>query len=383
MTTAYGDWGAEIVRGDDPGDHFTKLHNLLARCKMLPPEYVGAFTYLLSHDQGWRTTEQQMMRDLGRGRTYVRSALAAMEKANLLRRGRVRNPDGTLGASRWWVSGLAAVLQQLGFDEETVRQRVDQEAEKCFRSSAPMSRNATQATTSENATADAPNKPGKDGLSGFMPKSRYPTLDNQHPKKTKKKEDQPSSPTPPGPAAGSAAGAAGSGRQEPGPQTQTQTRVPNPRSSRANRHQVQEHPAAAGLVDGLEWPGTIDRARITASRRTLITAAASALAAGHHPDAVRATAQEAMPGARTPGAVVAALQTLAGQEPDPAIAAAAQRAAAAAERERMANTRHEFVADELSPTYCRLCGRTRNNPNAHGTRTTVDVPAPEMTGGVR
>lgn len=375
MTTAYGDWGAEIVRGDDPGDHFTKLHNLLARCKMLPPEYVGAFTYLLSHDQGWRTTEQQMMRDLGRGRTYVRSALAAMEKANLLRRGRVRNPDGTLGASRWWVSGLAAVLQQLGFDEETVRQRVDQEAEKCFRSSAPMSRNATQATTSENAAADAPNKPGKDGLSGFMPKSRYPTLDNQHPKKTNKKEDQPSSPTPPREAAGSTAGAAEAGRQEPETSTQTQTRVPNPRrSSRANRHQVQEHPAAAGLVDRLEWPGTIDRARITASRRTLITAAASALAAGHHPDAVRATAQEAMPGARTPGSVVAALQKLADQAPDPAIEESARRAAAAAERDRMANTRHKFVPDAVNASYCQLCGRTQAISRIHG-------PSRVMAGG--
>lgn len=200
------------------------------------------------------------------------------------------------------------------------------------------------------------------------------------------KEEPPSSPTPPQEAAGSAAGSADSGRQEPetSTQTQTQTRVPNPRrSSRANRHQVLAHPAAAELVDALEWPGTIDQARITASRRNLITAAASALDAGHHPDAVRTTAQEAMPGAETPGSVVAALKTLASQEPDPAIAAAAQRAAAAAERERMATTKHEFVADELTPTYCQRCGRTRNNPNAHGTRTTVDVPAPAMTGGVR
>lgn len=128
------------------------------------------------------------------------------------------------------------------------------------------------------------------------------------------------------------------------------------------------------MVDALEWPRAIDRARITASRRTLITAAASALAAGHHPDAVRATAQEAMPGARTPGSVVAALKTLAGQEPDPAIAAAAQRAAAAAERDRMANTPHQFVPDEVNASYCQLCGRTQAISRIHG-------PSRVMAGG--
>ena len=56
--------------------------------------------------------------------------------------------------------------------------------------------------------------------------------------------------------------------------------------------------------------------------------------------------------------------------------------AAMARRERMATTPHEFVADELTPTYCQLCGHTRNHPHAHGTRT-VNVPAPAMTGGVR
>lgn len=56
--------------------------------------------------------------------------------------------------------------------------------------------------------------------------------------------------------------------------------------------------------------------------------------------------------------------------------------AAMAGRERMATTPHEFVADELTPTYCQLCGHTRNHPHAHGTRT-VNVPAPAMTGGVR
>lgn len=183
----------------------------------------------------------------------------------------------------------------------------------------------------------------------------------------------------PAAAAGSAVGAAGSGRQEPETstqtQTQTQTRVPNPRcSSRANRHQVQEHPAAAELVDALEWPGVISRARITASRRNLITAAASALDAGHHPDAVRATAQEAMPGARTPGSVVAALQKLADQAPDPAIEESARRAAATAERERMANTRHKFVPDAVNASYCQLCGRTQAISRIHG-------PSRVMAGG--
>src|SRR5690606_38746964 len=96
--------------------------------------------------------------------------------------------------------------------------------------------------------------------------------------------------------------------------------------------------AAAELVDALEWPGTIDRTRITASRRNLLTAAASALAAGHHPDAVRATAVEAMPGAKTPGAVVARLRDLATRTPDPAVVAAAEREAAEQARERMRRT---------------------------------------------
>lgn len=117
--------------------------------------------------------------------------------------------------------------------------------------------------------------------------------------------------------------------------------------------------AAAELVDALEWPGTIDRARITASRRNLITAAASALAAGHHPDAVRATAVEAMPGAKTPGAVVARLRDLAATTPDPAVAAAAERTAAEQARKRLGRTPHQWVDDPRRPSYCGACGRTR------------------------
>lgn len=351
MTTAVNDdaWGAEIVRGDDPGDHYTKIHNLLLRGKMLPPEYVGPFGYLMSHSQGWRVTEKQMMRDLGKGRTYVRSALAAMEKAGLLRRGRVRNPDGTLGASLWWVSGLAPMLRQLGLDEETVMQRVDEEAGRCFRSSQPVSRNATQATASENTSKATPNSPTDGDLSGSMPKSRYPTLDNptldnrptkkNNLKKTNPEENQPTSPTPPGTAASSAAGAAEAGRQGADDF--------EPQKIQSGQADDAAHAQAAEIISAIDWPA---KCRVDQGTQLRLVALASrCLAAGHSVGAVQAAVTEDLPAVWGAGLLVRRLQDLAEN----------QRTDAGASSARV-ETPHQFEAGK-SPGYCCVCGRRQEN----------------------
>lgn len=307
MTTAM------VIRGPMGGDHYTPVHNWILRGG-LRPEYVGVYAYVASHREGWRLTEVQIAKEIGKGRSYVRAALQAMEDAQLLVRQRVRNTDGTLAGALWWVSDLAAQLRHLGVDENTIQRRVTDEAERCFRRSAPMSENRTLAVTRQN---DPPAE-DQERLPRSEPKSGYPTLGNRTTKeeqafKKSKISPPPTSSSPPAPAVDADV------QEEEvvmGTDPTTHNQEPQTRESAAGDDLVSE---AVQVVDAAPWPAGQEPG--PTNRAKLALAAEQCLSAGHPTSDVSRELAEAMTANTPVGAMLTRLERLAALPPaKPAVA---------------------------------------------------------------
>lgn len=149
---------ATIVRGPMASEHYTAVHNAIARGQIIPARYVGVWTAITSHTAGWRLTETALADSLGASRNYIRAAISAMEAAHLIVRRRRRLRSGQLGGAVWIVTDLAVQLRALGVDDPaTIASRVAAEAERLV-CGVPQGRRhvpeGTQVATSENA-ADA------------------------------------------------------------------------------------------------------------------------------------------------------------------------------------------------------------------------------------
>lgn len=206
--------GAAVVRGPMAADHFTQVHNLIIRGHTaIHTKYVGVWAYITSHENGWKLTERHIARDLDVGRDFVRAALRSIENAGCLMRTRVRDTNGTLGESAWFVTDLPIQLQQAGVtDPEVIAGQVTEAYEHWMRqlytaeadsteqipSAEPRSENPPLGSTCD--TTDSPDDNTDRSYPSAEPKSGYPTLasptlDFQTTKKTKEKNTKSEEPT--------------------------------------------------------------------------------------------------------------------------------------------------------------------------------------------
>lgn len=76
-----------VDRGDLPGDHFTIISNAWLRDESLSWKAKGLLAYLASHAQGFRVSQNLMLRQATDGRDSLLSGLAELERAGYLVRG--------------------------------------------------------------------------------------------------------------------------------------------------------------------------------------------------------------------------------------------------------------------------------------------------------
>jgi hypothetical protein len=113
-----------VIAGLRPSDGFTVVENSTVRNAALSWRSRGLLTWLLSHAPGWETNVEGIIGEGDLGRDGVNSMLQELERAGHLRREQVRNPDGTLGRSKWLVYRIRTVdglaVDGLAVDGSTV-----------------------------------------------------------------------------------------------------------------------------------------------------------------------------------------------------------------------------------------------------------------------
>lgn len=102
----------KIIRAHRPSDHFTIVANKAIRDAQIPWDSLGLLVWLLSHKEGWETSERRIAAERGAGRHAVRSMLAPLEEHGYLSRdGQNRNEGGKFGAGVWYVSDQPTVVR--------------------------------------------------------------------------------------------------------------------------------------------------------------------------------------------------------------------------------------------------------------------------------
>lgn len=93
-----------IVRGPRSQDRYTSVPNETIRDPRLTWEALGLHSWLLSHDEGWETSERRIAAVRGTGRTKVRSMLKPLEEHGYLeRKTQSRGDGGRFGDGDWIV----------------------------------------------------------------------------------------------------------------------------------------------------------------------------------------------------------------------------------------------------------------------------------------
>ncbi|MEU5632085.1 hypothetical protein AB0H27_11200 [Streptomyces rishiriensis] len=100
---------AGIRRGVMAADQFTQIANGLFRDPQLSFKAKGVFGLLSTHRDGWRMTVADIARRGRDGESAVKSGLKELEKHGFLVRERERGPDGTLGATAYFLTDLPAL----------------------------------------------------------------------------------------------------------------------------------------------------------------------------------------------------------------------------------------------------------------------------------
>jgi hypothetical protein len=85
-----------VRRKKRPVDHYTMVHNDLARDSLLSPKAKGVAIFLLSHDAGYKLSLPRIAKQMGVGETLIRAALQEMEKLGYLERTAVRDRAGRI-----------------------------------------------------------------------------------------------------------------------------------------------------------------------------------------------------------------------------------------------------------------------------------------------
>lgn len=85
-----------VRRKKRPVDHYTMVHNDLARDSSLSPKAKGVAVFLLSHDVGYKLSLPRIAKQMGVGETLIRAALKEMEALGYLERFQVRDHAGRI-----------------------------------------------------------------------------------------------------------------------------------------------------------------------------------------------------------------------------------------------------------------------------------------------
>jgi hypothetical protein len=86
------------------GDAFTQIRNSVFRDSRLTAKAMGIFGNISTHRDGWGITPESLSTQMRDGIAAIKSGLRELEEYGYLRRTRVRNADGTLGASVYFIT---------------------------------------------------------------------------------------------------------------------------------------------------------------------------------------------------------------------------------------------------------------------------------------
>lgn len=93
-----------IVQHVGPEANFTIVANRAARDDSISHKARGILLMLLSHRDGWDTSERRLADASREGRAAIRTGLAELEDAGYLRRSQVRDDDGRMAGATWQVT---------------------------------------------------------------------------------------------------------------------------------------------------------------------------------------------------------------------------------------------------------------------------------------
>lgn len=113
-----------IKRGRMAGDRFTQIANRVFRDPRLSGKAMGVFGHLSTHRAGYGVTPERISQFMRDGVSAIKGALQELEACGYLYRERERRPDGTLGASTYYITD-----QPDGADDASGP--ADQPAEPC------------------------------------------------------------------------------------------------------------------------------------------------------------------------------------------------------------------------------------------------------------
>lgn len=93
-----------IRRGPMAGDAFTQIRNTVFRDLRLSAKAMGIFGNISTHRDGWGITPESISTQMRDGVNAIKAGLRELEQFGYLQRERERRPDGTLGASTYFIT---------------------------------------------------------------------------------------------------------------------------------------------------------------------------------------------------------------------------------------------------------------------------------------
>ncbi|MFC9429282.1 hypothetical protein [Streptomyces sp. NPDC056987] len=109
-----------IRRGPMAGDAFTQIRNAVFRDARLSAKAMGIFGNISTHRDGWGITPESISAQMRDGVDAVKSGLRELEKFGYLQRERERRPNGTLGASSYFITDQPELIAETPSSEPEV-----------------------------------------------------------------------------------------------------------------------------------------------------------------------------------------------------------------------------------------------------------------------
>ncbi|MFJ2174359.1 hypothetical protein ACIOHE_15775 [Streptomyces sp. NPDC087851] len=109
-----------IRRGPMAGDAFTQIRNAVFRDARLSAKAMGIFGNISTHRDGWGITPESISAQMRDGVDAVKSGLRELERLGYLQRERERRPNGTLGASSYFITDQPELIAESPSSEPEV-----------------------------------------------------------------------------------------------------------------------------------------------------------------------------------------------------------------------------------------------------------------------
>ncbi|MFF2522267.1 hypothetical protein [Streptomyces liangshanensis] len=139
-----------VRRGPMAADAFTQIRNAVFRDSRLSAKAMGIFGNISTHRDGWGITPESIASQMRDGVDAVKSGLRELERLGYLQRERERRPNGTLGASSYFITDQPDLVESARSEPEVDFPPVDEP---------PVARPAQEDPAVDNpAVADPPHK---------------------------------------------------------------------------------------------------------------------------------------------------------------------------------------------------------------------------------